>query len=312
MNTTISTKKSFNKKFFLIAVISALFLILIGIILAFLFINNNEKVKVLNYKKNYVIQSQDENLTFSCFVNKKKQSFLRQTMIKGLYLTGLNSEEIKIKLKNIEKKEEKFHYQGNDYYQYDLTINIPLTCDETLFIENACVKILTINKKVELPIGTVTIIGNSNDNSPKMLNVVKAKGIVNSIGKMESLVAVYFKLRSITSELEIKDIVALSPCVEVSRGLIKEMPEIDHTTNLKDIFPNYDYYNLYNGDDKIICDNDERGYLIPLKYNYQTHLSQLAFKIVYTYNGKTLTEIIPAYKYFTSSANYDLVNMQEV
>ena len=101
MNTTISMKKFYTKKSFLIIITIALFLILLGIIGIFLLSNSNEKVQVLNYKKNYVVQSIKEDIIVNCFVDKKKEAFLDKTKIKSLYLLGQSKEEIKVALKNI-------------------------------------------------------------------------------------------------------------------------------------------------------------------------------------------------------------------
>ena len=309
MNTTISMKKFYTKKSFLIIITIALFLILLGIIGIFLLSNSNEKVQVLNYKKNYVVQSIKEDIIVNCFVDKKKEAFLDKTKIKSLYLLGQSKEEIKVTLKNITKKEEKMLYQEKEYYQYDITFNVPITCDETLFLENAILRIITSLDKVDLPLGTITILEESSNAN---INIVKAMGIVNSIGQMDSLTGVYLKLRSIDDYIEIKDIVALSPCVAVSKGLIQEMSEPSHTMNLKEIYPDYECYNLYDGDINIRLDGETKGFLIPLKYNYQTFINQLAFKVIYKYHGKTMTEVLPAYKYFSSNVNYDVINVQEI
>lgn len=293
-NTMNFLKKHYTKLILLIAVVS--FIISLTIIIIK---RNNREIVLVNYLQNYIINDKNYEISLELFSSEKSVEYFDQELITDTYLTDNNSLTNYCQLKLSSITYEKL---DTNNYHYKIKFDFPMLGSDVSYFENVVLNIESNEDKLEIPIGNVIYLPNSETN---FINVSRIKGIVNKINDMEMLSGVVVEFGK-NDKVKITNIDLSLPYGNVSTANILEVEydNISNNTELSTIIPNYNILNEEKNNLSLLLDKESNTYLIPFSYKKLFFTNQTAIIIEFEYLGSLYKEIIPPYCYFNSTNNY--------
>ncbi len=292
-------KRLSNRK--VIYLIFGVIIIIIAATFVLLQVRNSKKVVFLTIQNDYsYIKDQKNGLSVQVNCSRDDTMYFNKKLIRQCSFMDYESyDSVQVNLQSIKKKAEKIKYDGEEYFGYQLSFDLPFSSNDIMKFNNFYLKMEYVNDEIiSLPLGSVAIA--SSDYLGDDLVIGSLQGIVNDSNNYQTLVGIVIKPLSEADDVEIVDIKAVSSVVSLNLGdSVELIDEVVNNDSLEKLLNKE--YDLYNSKlDSQLREPLEMGkqYLIPFHYNKCQQIKTLAFTITYLKNNELFEQLIYPFQFF--------------
>ncbi len=292
-------KRLSNRK--VIYLIFGVIIIIIAATFVLLQVRNSKKVVFLTIQNDYsYIKDQKNGLSVQVNCSRDDTMYFNKKLIRQCSFMDYESyDSVQVNLQSIKKKAEKIKYDGEEYFGYQLSFDLPFSSNDIMKFNNFYLKMEYVNDEIiSLPLGSVAIA--SSDYLGDDLVIGSLQGIVNDSNNYQTLVGIVIKPLSEADDVEIVDIKAVSSVVSLNLGdSVELIDEVVNNDSLEKLLNKE--YDLYNSKlDSQLREPLEMGkqYLIPFHYNKCQQIKTLAFTIKYLKNNELFEQLIYPFQFF--------------
>lgn len=276
-------------------------IVILTVIAVLLFLSFYKKSSILTFitvPYDYIIKKEvdkDPLIYIPIFVDEKDSSFFSLNNIVRTKIKATNGDYFMVYIDNI-KEADMASYDGKSYYEYDLTISLPLSSDEVLNINNAYLEFEYVNEeKLALNIGNICIyeLGEVHN-----LTISRLRGFTMDIENKKMLAGTLIKFNH-EEDVTITNIEPLSCQARINK---KEVYKTDEEFTLPD---NYEI--IGKNDNSIDIELGINDYLfIGLSYDEYCIAPQIGYVIYYTMNDTEYKEIISPFSYYKTDDQFKI------
>lgn len=299
-------KKLLKNKYLIFSIIILLIMFIIFVLIKR---NNNKQILLIYPKEHYVLSKTDDPcFNLDIYSDKEDSEYLNINIIDNIQIyNNINQDYITTKVKEIIKTDEYIEYEKKKYYKNSIIIELPISKNTVMNIENADIKInYKTDKSINLYLGSINIIEYQSDNS---FIINRMKGLVNKINSQDSIIGIYMQLYNNTeNDIIITNIEYTSNTIISNYDYIKKVEEINESNNeLINEVLKIDY-NIYQQSNNKNCNfninkNEQIKLFIPLTYLKDNVVNQTGIIIKYIKDNQNYQQIIEPFIFFNSLEN---------
>ena len=217
-----------------------------------------------------------------------------------------------IKLKQIVEENKILIHDNKTFYQYRLSLELPLQDILYLQINQTVLEIYYLSEEVmSFDIGTIIIY---NEYPSRDLNISHLKGVVNNIDTLDVLCGVGITLYSDAS-IVVNDIKVLNEKITIQGSNIKiiEDDNYENSQAINELLGGaYQVLDIEDSFTPFLIDKGEKKhYLLPLGYKEIISIERLGFLIEYTIENTSYTQLIEPFQFYKSyKNNYQVIKYE--
>lgn len=289
-----------------------LFITILVIILVFslLQIRNSKRVEFLTIQNNYSHINDDTNpLAVQVNCSRNDTMYFNKKLVKNCtFIDYENYDSFVVELVDISKQSKNLSHKNENYYSYRLLFKFPFSSNDIIVLNNFYLNIEYINdEKIVLPMGSLALATNSYSGTDIIISSMQ--GIVNRNNENDTLVGIVLRPTSLTKNIQIIDIKAISSVVEVN---LDEVEEINNKTIINNelmeeiLGKEYDIYNYIPSTKLNSPIEINSQYILPLMYKKSQIITTIGLVIKYLNNDVEFEQIVYPFKFFSGTETVDI------
>lgn len=289
-------------------IILGLILTMVVLVVSIIAIIISIKRKADNYsyltiEKTHYIFNDKTTISFGLYSNKKKDEYLEKSNIVSSYIKDtISGDNYEVDIMQITNTSNNIIYENENYYYYQIDINLPIKNYEKMQLLNTelIINFISFEKRI-FPIGSIILETGDNSSAFYLTNL---KGIVNKIDNKQILKGIGLSLKNETSsKLKIIDIEILDKRIENNHHQILRLNDNKYSNEiLVDELSKSNYYNNYSNYPIEIGFNEEH-YFIELDYIDYITITTVGLKIIYEKDGVKYNQYIMPFQFFNTTSN---------
>lgn len=295
----------------------AVLVVCVFIVLLILQIRNSKKLIFLSVidHYSYVLAGEEdvmEPLTFTIKCSRNDTMYFDKSLINTVYLYDQTTQDsYQVLIDEINLQEDKFYYQNDGYYDYQLKIKIPFKTSSQIQLTNFYLRLEYQNdEKLNFKMGSLAFIFD-NDSYQNNFLISNLKGIINEINNQKTLVGINLKIESKQEMLTLNSIETISSKVKTNLQETKIISsELNFNDDITEILgKDYDLFKPNNQDELNLVLNNNTNLFVPLIYNEYCQIKVLGLIINYTIADKQFSQLIYPFKFFETTSTKEIEKM---
>lgn len=261
----------------------------------------------------YYLPNKNLNMNVNIYSNHQNDYYLQEEAIEKLVIKDQENQDFyTIKLKQIVEENKILIHDNKTFYQYRLSLELPLQDILYLQINQTVLEIYYLSEEVmSFDIGTIIIY---NEYPSRDLNISHLKGVVNNIDTLDVLCGVGITLYSDAS-IVVNDIKVLNEKITIQGSNIKiiEDDNYENSQAINELLGGaYQVLDIEDSFTPFLIDKGEKKhYLLPLGYKEIISIERLGFLIEYTIENTSYTQLIEPFQFYKSyKNNYQVIKYE--
>lgn len=267
--------------------------------------NRKTKFLFLTYPKNYsLVNEKLAEIDLYLYAKDKKTMYVDSDCISQANIVdNITKDRYQLEQLDIKESNDEVKYQNQRYFGYLVKAIFPFVPDDLLVIEDAYLEFNYLNgESLSLKVGSFAfgVISHQND-----IRITYLKGLTGNMGSFPSLASIIIEVTNDSEyDITLDNLRFISPFIKANYdGVIELEADLARSSlQLGDIISDYNPKKggLSSHFSIVIEKHSSKHLLIPLTYQKNTFINQVAFQLNY-YRGSILQTITsPSFRYFTT------------